>query len=265
MSISTYMSDLILNATTATVGVSIPDTCAAIKSYATANISPNAIIDATAAADMICVPTRLSGFFYTGIAAGWKLMIGAIGHSVLTFIMGTVLIVIFLINLWKFTLMGLGVIADLFLAIFMLPFTAIAETVAKTKYDGIAGNIFNEFLTIFNTQSLSKQIERFINAAVFFVSISIVIAVCMALLSGVMNIDVTDGMVTINNEGIMMTLLVACLVGYLADKAKSITGDLGGSVDDSIGQQFGQDIVGTTKNIGKQAQTYWKLYKESKK
>ena len=159
----------------------------------------------------------------------------------------------------------MGVIADLFLAIFMLPFTAIAETVGKTKYDGIAGNIFNEFLTIFNTQSLSKQIERFINAAVFFVSISIVISVCAALLSGVMDINVASGTVTISNDGMMVTLLVLALVWYLADKTKSIAGDLGGSVDDSLGQQFGKDVVNLAKNIKNQSKKYWKLYKDSKK
>ena len=259
------MSDLILNAVAQTAGATLPDTCAAIRDYAAAHISPDAIIDANAAADIMCVPTRLSGFFYTAVAAGWKWMLAGIGHSMFTFIIGVAFIIIFLINIWKFALMALGVIADLFLAIFMLPFTAIAETVGKTSYTGIAGTIFNGLLGLFKTENLSAQITRFINAAIYFVSLSIVVALCAAILSGVVDTNLAAQVPTIDNEGFMITLLIGCLVAYLADKAMKIAKDLGGSIDDSLGQQFGKDITKLAKNIRDQSKKYWKLYKDSKK
>lgn len=265
ITIGTYMSDLILNAVTSAGGASLPDTCGAIREYAAAHMAADAIIDSAAAADIMCVPTRLSGFFYTAVAAGWKWMLAGIGHSMFTFIMGIVFIVIFLINIWKFALMSLGVIADLFLAIFMLPFTAIAETIGQTSYKGIAGTIFNGFLKLFNTEKLSTQISRFINATIYFVSLSIVVAVCMAILSGVVTADLASQVPSIDNDGFMITLIIGCLVAYLADKALNIAKDLGGSVDDAIGQQFGKDITKLAKNIQGTAQKYWKAYKESKK
>ena len=154
VSVGTYLSDLILNAVSGAAGAALPDTCAAIHNYVATNAPTNMLMDAGSAADLLCVPTRLSGFFYTAVAAGWKWMLAGIGHSMFTFIIGVAFIIIFLINIWKFALMALGVIADLFLAIFMLPFTAIAETVGKTSYKGIAGTIFNGFLGLFKTESL---------------------------------------------------------------------------------------------------------------
>lgn len=265
ITVGTYMSDLILNSITQTAGASLPDTCAAIRAYAATHISPEAIIDANAASDLMCVPTRLSGFFYTAVAAGWKWMLAGIGHSMFTFIIGAAFIVIFLINIWKFALIALGVIADLFLAIFMLPFTAIAETVGKTSYKGIAGTIFNGFLGLFKTESLSTQISRFINAAVYFVSLSIVIALCAAIVSGVVDTDLASQVPSITNDGFFITLLVGCLVWYLADKAAKIAKDLGGSVEDGIGQQFGKDIAKLAKNIREKSKKYWKLYQDSQK
>ena len=188
ITIGTYTSDLILTAVTSTAGASLPDTCGAIREYAATHVSNAAIVDANAAADLICLPTRLSGFFYTAVAVGFKWMLLGIGFSALTFLAGAIFVVVFLILIWKFALLALGVIADLFLAVFMLPFTAVAETIGQTSYKGIAGNIFNGFLKIFNAESLSTQIGRFINAALFFVSYSIVIAVCAALMTGIIDV-----------------------------------------------------------------------------
>ena len=72
----------------------------------------------------------------TAVAAGWKWMIAGIGTSAFTTLVGAAFIVIFIYNGFKFALMGLGVIVDLFLGVFMLPFTAIAETINKTSYKG---------------------------------------------------------------------------------------------------------------------------------
>lgn len=240
--VGTYLSDLILNTVANVAGAEIPDTCAAIREYAAAHTSANMLIDANAAADMLCVPTRLSGFFYTAVAAGWQWTIAGIGRSAFTTIVGIIFIFVFVKAIWKFALMALGVIMDLFLAVLLLPFTAIAETIGKTSYKGIAGDIFNGFLEIFKTQSLSSQIQKFVNAAIYFVSLSIVIAVCAALLSGAVTSNLAAEIPTLENTNFVITLLTALLVSYLANRADEIAKNLGGSIDASFGTDFGNQI-----------------------
>lgn len=247
--VGTYMSDLILNAITNTVGIDLPDTCAAIREYAVANTSNNMIIDANAATDILCVPTRLSGFFTTAIATGWQWVIAGIGTSAFTTLVGIIFIVIFAASAFKFMLMGLGVIMDLFLSALMLPFTAIAETIKSTSYKGIAGDIFNGFLGLFKPESLQRQIQRFIDAAIYFVSLSIVIALCAALLAGTVDVNTSATVPTLENDGFLITLLTGCLVAYLANRTDKIASDLGGKVNDSFGKQFGNDV----KKLGKDA------------
>lgn len=240
--VGTYLSDLILNTVANVAGAEIPDTCAAIREYAVAHTSANMLIDANAAADMLCVPTRLSGFFYTAVAAGWQWTIAGIGRSAFTTIVGIIFIFVFVKAIWKFALMALGVIMDLFLAVLLLPFTAIAETIGKTSYKGIAGDIFNGFLGIFKTQSLSSQIQKFVNAAIYFVSLSIVIAVCAALLSGAVTSNLAAEIPTLENTNFVITLLTALLVSYLANRADEIAKNLGGGIDASFGTDFGNQI-----------------------
>ena len=248
ISVGTYMSNLILNAIAGAIGTELPDTCAAIRDYAAANTSGNMLIDANAAADILCVPTRLSGFFTTAVVAGWKWMIAGIGTSAFTVLVGATFIVIFLYTGFKFLLMGLGVIMDLFLSVLMLPFTAIAETIKSTSYKGIAGDIFNGFLGLFKPESLQNQIQRFINAAIYFVSLSIVIAVCAALLSGTVDANLASEVPTLENSGFVPTLLTGCLVAYLANRADKIATDIGGKIDDSFGKKFGEDVKKLGKN-----------------
>lgn len=264
ISVSTYMSDLILNAVANSAGASLPDTCTAIRDYVAANVSETMVIDAKAAADMICVPTRLSGFFTTAVAAGWKWMIAGIGTSAFTTLVGAAFIVVFIYNAFKFTLMGLGVIMDLFLAVIMLPFTAIAETVKSTSYKGIVGDIFNGFLGLFKPESLSRQIQRFIEAAVYFVSLSIVIALCAALLSGTVDADLAAQVPTLENSGFIVTLLTGALVAYLANQSDKIASNLGGKINDSFGKQFGSDVKKLWDNIYGRSKEIVKMIREKK-
>lgn len=265
ISVGTYLSDIILNAVANAVGTNLPDTCGAIREYANAHASANMLIDTNMAADILCVPTRLSGFFYTAIATGWKWIIAGIGTSAFSVLVGIVFIVIFLVNIWKFALMALGVIADLFLAIILLPFTAIAETVAKTSYKGIAGDIFNGFLGLFKTESLETQIKRFIDAAIYFVSLSIVIAICAALMAGTVSTDLSAQVPTLENAGFVVTLLSGCLVTYLAFNAEKIAKDIGGSINSDIGKDVGEQIKKLLKNTYNNGKSWVKAYKDSKK
>ena len=93
----------------------------------------------------------------------------------------------------------------------------------------------------------------------------VVVALCAAILSGVVDTNLAAQVPTIDNEGFMITLLIGCLVAYLADKAMKIAKDLGGSVEDGIGQQFGKDIAKLAKNIREKSKKYWKLYQDSQK
>ena len=269
VSIGTYLADFILNAVASVSGAILPDTCEAIREYAVANTAPDMLIDATAAADLMCVPTRLSGFFTSGIAAGWKWMIAGIGHSAFSFIMGAIFVAVFVWNTWRFALMALGVIMDLFLGILMLPFTALAETITPTSYKGLAGNIFNGFIKLFNVGSvkLDAQINRFINAAIYFVSLSIVIAICAGLLYGVIDTDLASQIPTLENDGFIPTLLTGLLVAYLANKADEYAKKIGGgaSVDSSFGKKFGEDIKTLAKDVYKEAESWAKAIAASKK
>ena len=253
ISIATYLADLILNAVSGAVGAELPDTCAAIRDYVAANTSENMVIDAATTADILCLPTRMSGFFTTAIAAGWTWMIAGIGTSAFTTLVGAVFIVLFIWIGFKFLLMALGVMMDLFLSALMLPFTAIAETVKGTSYKGIAGDIFNGFLGLFHAQSLSNQIQRFINAAIYFVSLAIVIAVCVALLAGTVDGNLAAQVPTLENSGFIPTLLAGCLVAYLANRAGSVAENIGGKINTSFGKKFGDDV----KKLGKNAYGFW--------
>jgi hypothetical protein len=286
ISIGTYLSDLILNSVASTAGASLPDTCAAIHKYVATTHTNVAIIDAEQTANLLCVPTRLSGFFYTAVAAGWKWMLAGIGTSAFTVLAGVVFVFIFIYNIWKFALMALGVIADLFLSIFMLPFTALYQTFGgksgsgnmfdsgfdaigdgssgATSYKGIAGQIFNGFLKLFETESLSAQIQKFIQAAIYFVSLSVVIALCAAILSGVIDANLTSTVPTLDNDGFMVTLIVGCLVAYLANKAGDIAKNLGGSIGNGLPNLEG-DLKKIAGNTTKTAKDWWKIIRKGKK
>ena len=271
ITLGTMLSDFILNAITKTAGIVIPDTCGAIRDYAMATTPQDMIIDATAAADILCVPTRLSGFFVTAIATGFKWMIAGIGHSAFTFIIGAIFVVIFAWNTWKFALMAMSVIMNLFLGVLLLPFTALAETIPQTSYKGVMGNIFNAFLGLFKLGQvkLDTQINRFINAAIYFVSLSIVIAICAALLSGVITPTLSADVPTLENEGFIPTLLTGALVAWLAARADSLAKDIGGQIPnsdkDGPGKQFTEDIKKFIKNNYEAGKSWVKAYKESKK
>ena len=269
VSVGTFLADFILNAVASVSGAVLPDTCNAIHEYAITTTAPDMLIDANAAADLMCVPTRLSGFFTTGILMGWKWMIRGIGPTMFGFTIGAIFVVIFALNTWKFALMALGVIMDLFLGILLLPFTALAETITPTTYKGLPGNIFNGFLKLFDVGSfkLDAQINRFVNAAIYFVSLSIVVAVCAALLYGIIGTGSATQVPTLDNDGFIPALLTGLLVWYLANRADEFAKRVGGgaSVDESFTKQFTEDIKTFAKDTYDQAKSWAKAIADSKK
>lgn len=160
--------------------------------------------------------------------------------------------------------MALGVIADLFLGVMMLPFTAIKETIGSTSYKGMAGNIFNSFLKIFSTESLDDQIKRFVQAAIYFVSLSIIVAFCAAMLSGVVDADIASRIPTLENDGFWVTVLVGALTWWFANQAMDLAKKLGGSITTSVGDQMRGDIKKMWDNTTGTAKKWWKIIKDGK-
>ena len=262
--VGSYLSDLILNSVAQSSGAYLPDTCAAIREYAVAHTSGANMVDTDSVANILCLPTRLSGFCYTAISAGWQWMLAGIGRSIFTFIGGAIFVVAFVMIAWKFAFMALGVVADLFLGIMMLPFTAIKETVGNTSYKGIAGNIFNAFVGIFSPESLSTQIKRFIDAAIYYVSLSVVVAFCAALLSGVVKSDLASNIPTLEGDGFWATLLVALLTWWFASRAGEIAKSLGGSINTGVGDNMRKDIKNFWDKTVKTVKDTWGIVKGGK-
>ena len=261
MLVGTYTADIILNGVAAIAGIQLPDTCAAINTYVSANIAPSAIIDANAAANIMCLPTRLSGYFSSGVALGWEYIKQSIGTSAFLFALGVTFIIMFIINAWKFTFMAFGVIADLFLAIIMLPFTAVAETVTKTSYKGIPGTVYNAFTGLFKTESLKAQISRVTSAAIYFIVLAVVIAVCVALASGFMTVNPTTMAPELKDVGIMPMLITGFLIWYLANRADEIAKDWGGSIKDDFGKKLRSDVETLAKDVYKTGKQIYEAIK----
>lgn len=264
MYIGTVFSDLILNSASAVAGIDLPDTCKAIQQYAAINISKENIIDPVSAANIMCVPTRLSGFCYTAIKMGWGWMSYGIGKSAFSFLCGGAFVGGFVYLAWKFAFIAFGVIADLFLGIIMLPFTAIAETTAKTTYKGIAGNIFNSFLKLFTTESLNTQISRFTGAALHFVAMSIIIAVCAALLSSVINTNNPAMVPQLDDQGFWVTAFVCALTWWLAKKATDFATEFGGKISYDMGKNLQGDINNLWTSTKKGVKSLVQIIRKSK-
>lgn len=257
ISIGTYLSDFILNAVAQTYNVDIPDTCAAIHNYVDANNTGKIIIDSDTVANIMCLPGRISVYFYHAISAAWKWMVYGFHHSATAVIVGAVCIVIFIKCIFKYAFMTLGIVADLFLKLLMLPFTAIAEAAPTTSEKNYVGQILNGFLKMLSTDKLSGVISTFINVAIYFVSLSIIIAICAALLTNIISINSNN---TYEIGSVMTTILCGCLVLYLANKADSLSEQLGGKIDNSFGKQISGDakqLWGDIKKMGGKLYGAW--------
>ena len=252
ISIGTFLADTILDAGTAFAGIKLPDTCSAIHEYAQANTNANNILNPDMAATLLCIPTRLSGFCYTMIAAGWELIAGesqGAWNAVVDTCAGIAFIWLFISIAWKFAFSALGVVLDLFLGIIMLPFTALAETVGTTSLKAIPGQVYNAFTGVFKPEKLSDQINRLVNASVYYVSLSIVIGFCTALVGSVFVETTNTGSIDLKSPGFWISIIVGLLVWYFASKATEIAKDIGGSVNVSMGTTMNNDANKMMSNI----------------
>ncbi len=262
---SAYVSDLILNATTAAGGYTLADNCAAIHTYAASHLVDNSVFTPDFAANIICVPARLSGFYYGAIKFGWKLMISGLGLSTFTLLVGLILVCLFVYTAYKFLFVSFGVIAELFLIVIMLPFTAIAETINKTSYKGIAGDIYNGFLGLFKSVNLSTQIKKFVDAAIYFISLAIIIAIAGALLASAIELNSETHLITILNGDVVTLLLTGALVAYIASHADELAKSIGGAIEYAVGSDLQKDLKTVYKDTKKKAEAFIKALKEKKK
>lgn len=242
--IGNIVANVILTTVTSVAGFSVPDICPAIHQYVATNAPSNLTITADAAASLLCIPSQMSSFFVTTMEIGWKWVISAVGHSLFSAAIGLYVTYLSIICIWKFLVISLGVIADLFLSVMLLPFTAIAETTANTKYKGVAGDLFNSFLGIFKAEDLKTQINRVVTAALYFVCLAVAISVSTSLLAFI--IDPATGKILSADElngfaGAMVLVLTLLLVCYMADKAKNLAQQWGGKIDSSWGENLEKD------------------------
>lgn len=238
LSLGTYISDFILSAVAETYNIKFPDTCATISQYVNANASDKLLVDPQTAANIMCLPARLSVYFYNAIGLSLNWILGGFGHSAAAVAMGIVSLYIFAKCILKYAFMTLGIVADLFLTLLMLPFTALAESMPTTKETNYAGQIFSGFLGVFNTKKLSEVISTFINTAIYFVSLAIVVGVAAVLLSYIVKTDSTSTYVV---GSAMVNILCGALVLRIIDKADEIAKDIGGSIDNSFGEKLKKD------------------------
>jgi len=257
LSLGVYLSDFILDAVAQTYNVVIPDTCATIHKYVDANTSEQMLINADAAANIMCLPGRLSVYFYHATASAFEWMINGFGHSATMVIVGLVCAIMFIGCIFKYAFMTLGVVADLFLTLLMLPFTALAESMPGSKESNYAGQIFSGLLGVFNTQKLSSVISKFINAAIYFVSLAIVIAICAALLTNIVSISKAN---TYTVGSAMTMILCGALVFYLAGKTDDLVKSIGGEINNSFGKQLQNDtktLWNNVKGVGTKVFNAW--------
>lgn len=265
LQVATYTSNGILNVVSGIVGMQLPDTCAAIREYAAVHISDTNILSPQTAADIMCLPTRLSGFCYTAIAVGWRWMIGGIGSSAFTFLCGGAFVAGFLYLTWRFAFIAFGVIADLFLGVIMLPFTAVAETIGKTSYKGIAGDIFNTFMGLFKAESLQTQIMRFVNAALHFIVLAVVIAVASGLISGLIDMNMGAQLPDFETPEFWISVLMAALAWYLAGHAMEFATEFGGAINTTMGDTLEKDSKTLLNKTKVTATKWWQIIKSGGK
>jgi GTP-binding protein EngB required for normal cell division len=268
ISLGTFISQTILDSVTSLTGQHLINNCAAIKQYAAntlahtngAGFAPGTLdsvkISSESAAELLCLPAQMSAFFMTIMKIGWQWIVSGVGFSLLSAVFGIYIIYLALKNLWKFLFISLDVIAELFLGVLLLPFTAIAETTAKTNYKGVAGDIFNSFLTIFTTEDLKKQINRVIKACIYFICLAITISVSLSLLTIVIN--PTTGQLldyTYHDlQDVIILILILLLIFHLASKSQSLAEEWCGKLDAGFGTQLKSDVT----RLWTISKEYWK-------
>lgn len=244
LALGTALSDFILGSVAKTYNINLPDTCAAIHNYVNTDSGADKLLfDANTAANIMCLPSRVSVFFYHAVATGFKWIRAGFPSSPTMVIVGITSIVMFISCIFKFAFMTLGVIADLFLTLLLLPFTAIAESLPlASDSKTIPGRIYDGFVTLFTkTKKTSDVLAVFINAAVYFVVLSIIITICAGLMTNVISLSDANEY-TVGSAATV--ILAGGLIAYLAGNTDKLIENITGSknlIDNSFGKQLYDD------------------------
>ena len=111
---------------------------------------------------------------------------------------------------------------------------------------------------MFKPESLQDQINRLVNALMYFVSLSIVIGFCTALVSAVF-IRTNNGTISLEQPGFWISVTVALLVYHFATKSEEIAKNLGGQINDSMGTALRQYTQNVAKGTWKTGKEFWKF------
>ena len=118
---------------------------------------------------------------------------------------------------------------------------------------------------LFKSSNLSSQIKKFVDAAIYFVSLSIIIAIAGALLASAVQLNSQTHLITIPNGDVVTLLLTGALVAYLAAHAEEFAKSIGGAIDYAIGSDLQKDLKTVYNDTKKKAEKFIKALKESKK
>ncbi len=241
-----YFSEGILTTVAGTYNTTMSTNCDAIHTYINQNQSLSFItngsqdvallLNPAASANIMCLPAQMSSFFYNAISTSLGWIVKGFASSLSLLLIGCISVYIFIKCIFKYAFMTIGIVADLFLTLLMLPFTALAESMPKPsdkENKNYAILIFNGLLKVFNTKKLSAVIIVFINAAMYFISLSIIIAICSALMY--FQTQTSEAQTAIS------TILTGALILYLADKTDEWAEKLGGKLDNTLGKKLEGD------------------------
>ncbi len=261
ISLGTYISDLIL---TTTVGVDTLHTCDAIRAYVASDplTTVEPFLSNETTANMLCMPARISTFFYQCISTGFYWMKYGFGTSGLMVITGIMFVIVFIINAFNFAISVLSVIADLMLTLFFLPFVAI-----KTCFGGgdtsvknpIVKTVFQTVTGMFATGDISKLIETLVKALFYFCILSVIAGMSYALMQGAFNTtgDLRNITPSMNDTSFMTVFLCGLLTLYMIRNAEKFSEKLGGAINREYAKLIDKNIKSGWKDLNETAK---KLY-----
>ena len=84
------------------------------------------------------------------------------------------------------------------------------------------------------------------------------------MLSGVVGTNLAAEVPTLENNDFIAILLTGCLVSHFANKAGEIAKDMGGSVNDSFGNDLKSHITGLWKKTVGYGKDLWKIVRKKK-
>jgi hypothetical protein len=127
---------------------------------------------------------------------------------------------------------------------------------------GIAGDVYNGFLDMFKAEDLKTQTGRLVNVVLHFFVLSILIAICFVLLSGIIDTNTGNRMPNLNDSITYVEIMVAALTFWLAKNASKIATQIGGKIDHKMGddlEQYANTGMKKVWGLGtKGAKSLWK-------